>query len=409
MSINIETYALLKNKLDQEVSGLNSSMIKTVNGKEPDENGNVVIEGASAVDDIVRNNLASFKEDVILIQDEQPESDDNRIWVDSDTESVIIPEMSDVIAKTEKHLLTYENNSIKENDVTLTYDEVHAMLMDSPDFVVLVYNDRAYHPNRITNEQIVFITSYASNGYTTLERISMSNEGLITLTSSNSEMTANKVSGIADSNKGDTLKYPAVKAVVDYVDEAESRISESKIDKPADAPAVGKVLKVKQVNADGTFVCEWADEGHYELIDTITLSDDTEDFRITDEPNGNPYNFKKIIVQMEVPAQPTAINGYAAVRVAVGGSSYFITIGIIQNYVATAKRYLACAAYIDCGMLFGNAMNTGATSDSNGQALSTTINGMGVQVDGNITRFNIKKGSTSLPSGTIIKIYAVRA
>lgn len=32
-----------------------------------------------------------------------------------------------------------------------------------------------------------------------------------------------------------------------------------KITKPEDAPTVGKVLKVKSVNPDGTFVCEWAD------------------------------------------------------------------------------------------------------------------------------------------------------
>lgn len=34
-----------------------------------------------------------------------------------------------------------------------------------------------------------------------------------------------------------------------------------KIDKPTDAPVVGKILRVKSVNADGTFVCEWADAG----------------------------------------------------------------------------------------------------------------------------------------------------
>lgn len=32
-----------------------------------------------------------------------------------------------------------------------------------------------------------------------------------------------------------------------------------KIDKPATAPEVGKILKVTAVNDDGTFVCEWAD------------------------------------------------------------------------------------------------------------------------------------------------------
>lgn len=36
---------------------------------------------------------------------------------------------------------------------------------------------------------------------------------------------------------------------------------QKKIDKPVEAPAVGKVLKVKQVNEDGSFVCEWADGG----------------------------------------------------------------------------------------------------------------------------------------------------
>lgn len=33
----------------------------------------------------------------------------------------------------------------------------------------------------------------------------------------------------------------------------------TKIDKPSTAPAVGKILKVTEVNDDGTFTCEWAD------------------------------------------------------------------------------------------------------------------------------------------------------
>lgn len=35
---------------------------------------------------------------------------------------------------------------------------------------------------------------------------------------------------------------------------------DAKLDKPSDTPSVGKVLKVKSVNEDGTFVCEWADD-----------------------------------------------------------------------------------------------------------------------------------------------------
>ena len=36
-------------------------------------------------------------------------------------------------------------------------------------------------------------------------------------------------------------------------------LKENKITKPAEAPTIGKILRVKSVNEDGTFVCEWAD------------------------------------------------------------------------------------------------------------------------------------------------------
>lgn len=38
-------------------------------------------------------------------------------------------------------------------------------------------------------------------------------------------------------------------------------LKEDKITKPAEAPTIGKILRVKSVNEDGTFVCEWADSG----------------------------------------------------------------------------------------------------------------------------------------------------
>ena len=36
-------------------------------------------------------------------------------------------------------------------------------------------------------------------------------------------------------------------------------LKENKITKPAEAPTIGKIIRVKSVNEDGTFVCEWAD------------------------------------------------------------------------------------------------------------------------------------------------------
>lgn len=38
-------------------------------------------------------------------------------------------------------------------------------------------------------------------------------------------------------------------------------LKEDKITKPAEAPTIGKILRVKSINEDGTFVCEWADGG----------------------------------------------------------------------------------------------------------------------------------------------------
>lgn len=38
-------------------------------------------------------------------------------------------------------------------------------------------------------------------------------------------------------------------------------LKEDKITKPAEAPTIGKILRVKSVNEDGTFVCEWANGG----------------------------------------------------------------------------------------------------------------------------------------------------
>lgn len=36
-------------------------------------------------------------------------------------------------------------------------------------------------------------------------------------------------------------------------------LKENKITKPAEAPTIGKIIRVKSVNEDGTFICEWAD------------------------------------------------------------------------------------------------------------------------------------------------------
>ena len=41
-----------------------------------------------------------------------------------------------------------------------------------------------------------------------------------------------------------------------------SSLKEDKITKPAEVPTAGKILRVKSVNEDGTFICEWANGGN---------------------------------------------------------------------------------------------------------------------------------------------------
>lgn len=96
MSFSAETYALLKNKIDKDISEIDMSMVKTVNGFEPDEDGNVIVDGASAVDDVARNTANTLKRDIVLVQDEQPTSSYNRIWLETDTEEITIPEIADI-------------------------------------------------------------------------------------------------------------------------------------------------------------------------------------------------------------------------------------------------------------------------------------------------------------------------
>lgn len=52
-------------------------------------------------------------------------------------------------------------------------------------------------------------------------------------------------------------------------------LKEDKITKPVEAPTIGKILRVKSVNEDGTFICEWADGGgnNWQIIMDETLAE----------------------------------------------------------------------------------------------------------------------------------------
>ena len=59
-----------------------------------------------------------------------------------------------------------------------------------------------------------------------------------------------------------------VSTLTDETGELKSAL-EGKLDTPEDAPTVGKVLRIKSVNEDGSFVCEWADGGTGGVSDVL--------------------------------------------------------------------------------------------------------------------------------------------
>lgn len=71
-------------------------------------------------------------------------------------------------------------------------------------------------------------------------------------------------------------------------------LNEDKITKPAEAPTIGKIIRVKSVNEDGTFVCEWADSGGSNLdvrIDGESIVQDG----VAEIPVVKGYNTKGLV------------------------------------------------------------------------------------------------------------------
>lgn len=123
---------------------------------------------------------------------------------------------ADVNAKTSKRLLSLNGNRIYNGSQQLSFQDVYTMLMTQPDFVVLVHNDMAYHPNEVTTSSIVFSATVPSNGYIRTDRITMASNGTATETYGEAEKTSSRTDDIAN-NASNSSKYPSTKGVADYV------------------------------------------------------------------------------------------------------------------------------------------------------------------------------------------------
>lgn len=116
---------------------------------------------------------------------------------------------------------------------------------------------------------------------------------------------------------------------------------DQKLDKPKNAPEVGKFLKVNAVNEDGTFACEWAEvvaDGVKTAtkIADITLTEETVKLSIDMQGLKPAKDFNKLICKITTPKNSNATNGVA---ISIKYTDSNDGIGIDCNGALTAHTY----------------------------------------------------------------------
>lgn len=131
-------------------------------------------------------------------------------------------------SKMNKHLLDYDsvNKRIYDGDHQLTFAELHTMLMDETDFVVLVYEDEAYHPMGVSDTKVVFSSISLWRKYGSISTITMTSNGNVSLVDDLAERQENKVQEITDANKDHAYNFPSVPAVVSALAPLKTAISQ---------------------------------------------------------------------------------------------------------------------------------------------------------------------------------------
>lgn len=140
----------------------------------------------------------------------------------------------------------------------------------------------------------------------------------------------------------------------------------------------------------------------YELIETITLTEETDRINVNTEPNGTPYNFTNMFVMCTCPPTDKTIETYFGYH--TSGSSdggYCIISG---NNTTKGRGWGACD--IVGGTAFYRTCANGI-SDYNARTITSTIPRAN---KGNIKLlFLAKANASALPIGTKFEIWGVRA
>ena len=139
----------------------------------------------------------------------------------------------------------------------------------------------------------------------------------------------------------------------------------------------------------------------YELIEEVTLEEDAASFTRTADPNGVPYGFSAVRVQIKAEIADKSQSLLSALGCATSSSYVYHQI---SNGLSTEVRHAHLMCRNDHGQLDYYAMSSNTNSAGNILARANYL-GKAWQ---NITRINLTAATSVIPAGTTIKIYGIR-
>ena len=147
--------------------------------------------------------------------------------------------------------------------------------------------------------------------------------------------------------------------------------------------------------------------GDWELIEEVTLEEETEIFIRDTDPNGNEYDLRKAMIFIFCP--PTETVGYLQIICHNSKNYDFIACDALFVNLSTKEETNGCALYehLGCGLykISSNSVNT--------RSETYLGNAKGVMLQksttNNIKKIVISRYTAPIPSGSTIKIYGVRA
>lgn len=157
------------------------------------------------------------------------------------------------------------------------------------------------------------------------------------------------------------------------------------------------------INPEG----EASTEGVYELIDTMTLNEESAKVVLDREPDGTPYNFKAMMIRAIFPI--CSYTGNISVDYWIGSYTKTIRAYFLTPYNVNYKRYGLTKVSVENGYYFGGWITCVNGPGDYAQYYENPYSqgAYGLE-DGNLLRVEMQH-ATGIPEGTVFEIWGVRA